>query len=333
MTAIWKWTKVTLMGLLILAVALGGLTWIAGAWAKSQLAQAHPAPGRLVDVGGYDLHLHCLGEGSPTVVVEAGLNDFSLQWSSVQTEISQFTRVCVYDRAGFGWSEPSPQARTVATMVTELHTLLTNAGINGPLVLAGHSFGGIVVREFARQHPEAVAGLVLVDSAHEQHFERVPAFAALTEATVQQFRQLATLSGLGLMALSPEQIPARGLEGEALEAYRARLATTDYFNAAANESQAFLAEFGTAPDEIAGLGNLPLIVLTRGRPDPLPNLSAQENAGYEETWQQMQIELAGLSSNSTQRIAEHSGHYIQLDEPELVIETVRQLVEATGSTN
>ncbi|MBE0669968.1 MAG: alpha/beta hydrolase [Anaerolineales bacterium] len=328
MSKFLKWMKRMLTGLLIFVLVLVALTWVAGSIAKNSLAAQYPAPGKLVDVGGYRMHIHCIGEGSPAVVMEAGLNDFSVQWSAVQAEIGQFARVCVYDRAGFGWSEASPHPRTVETMVSELHTLLQNAEVEAPYVMVGHSFGGIVVREFTHQYPNEVAGMLLVDSAHEQHFVRIPAFATLTEAMASQFKLFATLNSFGIMALSPAQIPARGLEGEALEQYRALLATTDYFNTAVIESSSFLAEFGNGPiQKLKSLGNLPLIVLTRGLPDSLPILSEQENAQYDATWHQLQFELVGLSSNSKQVMAQHSGHYIQLDEPNLVVDAVRELVD------
>ncbi len=328
MSKFLKWMKNMLTGLLIFTLVLVALTWTAGSIAKDILAAQYQAPGKLVDVGGYRMHIHCVGEGSPTVVMEAGLNDFSLQWSAVHTEISQFARVCVYDRAGFGWSEASPHPRTVATMVSELHTLLQNAEVEGPYVVVGHSFGGIVVREFTHQYPDEVTGMLLVDSAHEQHFVRIPAFATLTEAMASQFKLFATLNSFGVMALSPGQIPARGLEGEALEQYRALLATTDYFNVAVIESSTFLTEYGNGSSQkLKSLGNLPLIVLTRGLPDSLPILLEQENALYDATWHQLQMELVGLSSNGKQIIAEQSGHYIQLDRPNLVVAAVRELVE------
>ncbi len=328
MSKFLKWTKKMLTGLLIFVFVLTALTWIAGSIAKNRLAAQYPAPGKLVDVGGYRMHIHCIGEGSPTVVMEAGLNDFSLQWSAVQTEIGQFARVCVYDRAGFGWSDASPHPRTVAMMVNELHTLLQIAEVEAPYVMVGHSFGGILVREFTYQYPDEVSGMVLVDSAHEQHFVRIPAFATLTEAMASQFKLFATLNSFGIMALSPAQIPARGLEGEALEQYRALLATTDYFNAAVIESSSFLAEYGNGSTrKLKSLDDLPLIVLTRGLPDSLPILSEQENAQYDTTWHELQSELVGLSTNGKQIIAQNSGHYIQLDEPNLVIEAVRELIK------
>ena len=132
--------------------------------------QKYPPPGRLVDVGGYRLHIHCLGpEGAsgPTVVMDAGIGECSLGWGLVQPEIARFARVCTFDRAGLGWSDPAPTPRTSRQIVSDLHALLTNAGIKPPYVLVGHSFGGLNARLYTSQFPEEVAGMVLVDSAHE----------------------------------------------------------------------------------------------------------------------------------------------------------------------
>lgn len=133
----------------------------------------YPPPGRLVDVGGYRLHIHCLGrEGvndSPTVVMDAGIGECSLGWSLVQPEIAKFAHVCTYDRAGLGWSDSAPTARTSQQIVSDLHALLGNAGIEPPYVMVGHSFGGLNLRLYASRFPEEVAGMVLVDSAHEDY--------------------------------------------------------------------------------------------------------------------------------------------------------------------
>ena len=133
-----------------------------------------PAPGQRVDVGGFSLHIYCTGEGSPTVVVDAGNGDFSVGWSGIQPEVAKSTRICTYDRAGYGWSDPSPSPRTAKVMAEELHALLVNAGIEPPYVLVGHSLGGYNVRMFADLYPDEVAGMVLVDSAHEDQLKRLP---------------------------------------------------------------------------------------------------------------------------------------------------------------
>jgi pimeloyl-ACP methyl ester carboxylesterase len=126
-------------------------------------------PGRLVDVGGgFMMHIYCTGEGSPTVVLDAGLNGGTLSWARVQEDISNHTRVCSYDRAGMSWSEPGPNPRTFMRIADEIHAVLQAAGEEGPYVLVGHSVGAHTVRFFVQNHPTDVAGIVLVDPAHEK---------------------------------------------------------------------------------------------------------------------------------------------------------------------
>jgi pimeloyl-ACP methyl ester carboxylesterase len=155
-----------------LLLVLAGIVYQAIASARD--AQRYPPLGRLIDVVGYRLHINSTGEGTPAVVLDAGVCDCSLNWCLVQPEVAKFTRVCSYDRAGMGWSDAGPSPRTSEVIVRELHTLLTNAGIAGPYVLVGHSFGGYNVRLFAHDYPEEVVGLVLVDSAHEDQWPMLP---------------------------------------------------------------------------------------------------------------------------------------------------------------
>lgn len=321
MSTFWKWTKKMLTGLLILILGLSALTYAAGMYAKSKLTRENLPSGQLTDVGGYTMHLYCMGEGSPTVILEAGLNDFHVSWSKVQAEIAKDTRVCSYDRAGLGWSEASPHPRTSAVMAEELHTLLTNSGIEGPYILVGHSFGGIIVRLFAQNYPDEVAGMVLVDSAHEEQVSRMPHLKDSADEFIGQFRTLSAMSSFGLMAISPATIPNRGFPDEAYKQYQAVLATTNYFNASIAESTAFYSNI--SPTNTSELGDLPLIVLSHGLPDP-----GSDDDVFEQEWTKMQSELANLSSNSRQIIAAQSGHYIQLDEPNLVIDAIRELVES-----
>jgi pimeloyl-ACP methyl ester carboxylesterase len=319
MSTFWKWTKKMLTGFLILALSLSALTYVAGVYAKSKLMRENLPPGQLTNVGGYNMHLYCSGIGGPTVILEAGLNDFHVSWSKVQAEIAKDTRVCSYDRAGLGWSEANPHPRTSEVMTEELHTLLVNSGIEGPYILVGHSFGGIIVRLFAQNYPDEVAGMVLVDSAHEEQVTRLPFLKDSADEFIGQFRTLSAMSSFGLMALSPATIPNRGFPDIAYKQYQAVLATTDYFDASIAESTAFYSNI--SPTNAAKLGDLPLIVLSHGLPD-LDN----DAVVFEQEWIKMQSELANLSSNSRQIIAKQSGHYIQLDEPNLVIDAVRELV-------
>lgn len=322
MNKIWRWLKRIMAGLLLLLLLLGGLTYTASLSARSRLVHENPPPGQLTDVGDYNMHIYCTGQGSPTVILEAGLNDFFVSWSKVQPEIARVTRVCSYDRAGLGWSEASPHPRKSDAMALELHALLAKSSIEGPYILVGHSFGGIVMRQFAQKYPEEVTGMVLVDSAHEQQVMRLPFLRDTAKEFANQFHTLSALSSLGMMALSPATIPNRGLPDEAYKQYQAVLATTSYFDGAIAESTAFYSSTLEIPESI---GSLPLIVLSHGLSDGTNGIADAQQSQFEQEWTRMQKELAGLSSNGKQVVAAESGHYIQLDQPELVIEAILEI--------
>jgi pimeloyl-ACP methyl ester carboxylesterase len=319
---------------LIAVVALCIATLLAGMSMRFDLARQYPPPGQLVDVGGYRLHLSCAGTGGPTVVMDAGASDFSLFWASVQPEVAQLARVCTYDRAGLGWSELSPHERTSPTMARELHTLLERAQVPGPYVLVGHSLGGLNMRLFARQYPGEVAGMVLVDAAHEEQDVRLAHLRAVAAETGGQFRMLGRLSALGLLAFAPEQIPARGLPDAAAAQYRALLASSGFFAAAAEETAGLEQSFAEARS--AGrstLGPFPVVVLSRGVSEPLPGRSPAEGSADEQIWRELQLDLAARAPGGTHLIAERSGHYIQLQQPELVVAAIRQVLTTAQLAN
>lgn len=317
-----------------LILILGAITWLAGRSARNNLMRQYPAPGQLVDVGGYKMHINCMGEGTPTIVLEAGHSDFSVHWALVQPEVAGFAKVCVYDRAGYGWSESSPHPRTSETIVRELHTLLINAGVAKPYILVGHSFGGMNMRLYAHHYPDEAVGIILVDSVHEEQYIRLPAYREASEYMVAQFRRLALLSRAGIVALFPEGIPDLGLPDEAAAQYGAILATTGYFETSNAETLAMersYTEFRVVKAMDNGLGNLPLVVLSRGLAEPLSGLSPAENQQNEQVWQELQNELVALSTNSQHVIAEKSGHSIPLQQPELVVESIRQLAQVASA--
>jgi pimeloyl-ACP methyl ester carboxylesterase len=161
-----------IVGLVIL-LAIAGASYQA---TESRLdAQRFPQIGKSVDVGGYKLNLNCTGQGSPTVILDSGLGGLALSWQGVQGEVEKFTRVCTYDRGGYGWSDPGPMPRTSAQIVKELHTLLQNSGEKPPYILVGHSSGGFNVRVYNGQYPDDVVGMVLVDASHEDQVRESPA--------------------------------------------------------------------------------------------------------------------------------------------------------------
>ncbi|MCK6585326.1 MAG: alpha/beta hydrolase, partial [Anaerolineales bacterium] len=161
------WLGRIFLALVALIVLFVSAALAAGANNKRDFAKNYPPIGQMVDVGGYRLHLYCTGDsqpGEPVVIVEAGSGSVGLMWALVQGEVAKSARICTYDRAGLGWSEPSPKPRTADVITDELHTLLENAGIEAPYILVGHSLGGIFVREYQYKYPDEVAGIILVDS-------------------------------------------------------------------------------------------------------------------------------------------------------------------------
>jgi len=317
--------RILMLGVVILVLII----LAAGAVAKSNLAKGHPAPGQLVDVGGYKLHINCTGEGSPTVILESGWVESSSTWLLIQPEIAKTTRVCSYDRAGYGWSNPSPHPRTATWRADELHTLLVNANVPGPYVLVGHSLGGMLVRVYAYTYPDEVVGMVLVDSMHEEQYERIPGQKNTIPDAVQQFRMLGALSSTGIMALAPQTIPNQEFPDEVFAQYKVAWATTGHLTAAAAEINAMLESTAEVRAlHITSFGNLPLSVLSRDLYFPIPSLSETENQQLREETRAMQSELAALSINSIHTIAEQSGHHIQFDQPDLVIDAILEMVDA-----
>jgi pimeloyl-ACP methyl ester carboxylesterase len=293
-------------------------------------ARRYPAPGEMVDVGGYDLHLYCTGEagGAPSVVMDSGLGGTVLDWQLVQPEVAKFARVCTYDRAGMGWSDPGDQPRTSQQIVKELHALLGNAGVvEGPYVLVGHSFGGTNMQVYASHYPDEVAGMVLVDSALEdekavtltQSLQPSPVLLKIY-ATIGLTRLPYTLGGEPPGLTSPE------LEDEqvAISSHR------KHVFAVADETSSLQESFNENRADPMSLGNKPLMVLSAGSVQLTGTGLSQEQVNLiDELHSDSQAALTRRSENAKQIIAEDSGHYIQVERPALVIDAVRHVVEAT----
>jgi pimeloyl-ACP methyl ester carboxylesterase len=291
-----------LLGLVVALLALAVAGAIYQAIATERAERAYPPPGEMVDVGGYSLHIHCVGQGSPTVILDGGTGEMSPHWVRVQQEVSDTTRVCAYDRAGMGWSEMGPEPRDARQISSELHTLLSKAGIEGPYVLVGHSFGGLYMQTYAARYPDEVAGVALVDSSTEpdQFSQRSEARDSYepqkqTLAVVPQLVQLGVslLARLGVVRLlfkldpaSPELPPQQRAQIDALTPSTRQVSTT------AGE---FFAPTQTRRLGSPGsLGNKPLAVITAGKSEP--------------SWLELQDELATLSSNSIHRVVKGATH-------------------------
>lgn len=323
----WFW-RVLLIFLDINLVVVG-FSYVNQQITNARDREKFPPPGEMVDIGGYQLHLYCIGQGSPTVILEAGANSWSVVWSRVQDQIAETTQVCAYDRAGFGWSDVSPQLRTASNMVNELYILLTNAGIEGPYIMVGHSYGGALVRLFTDYYPEDVAGMVLVDATHPDQADRLPVdYSAGFTAQMNQFKLLGNLAQLGLLRFGVEKFaPSWNLPEDQLPAYFSMMAQPEYYRTSVAEAESFETSLEQVR-ETGNLGDLPLVVLTAGQLDEeIASYEGVDADAYRSARMELQQELAALSTNSQLIVAEQSGHLIQLYQPTLVIQAVTQVVD------
>lgn len=267
--------------------------------------------GRLVPAGEHRLHLYCTGDGRPTVVLEAGLGGNHLDWILAQPQLSRTTRVCSYDRAGYGWSEPGPKPRTVERISGELALLLRNAGIDGPIVLVGHSFGGLLSLYYAGHHRDQVVGLVLVDSMHPEQFER------FQEAGVD----VPVAPAQGLIYGNPEML-TRGIpqthQALAHDLARRASARASLFDELRNvhHSMAQVNAMAPAPPLRAEV-----IVHGLREWDRL-----YRDGRMEDLWIRLQADLVRRLGAERLVVASHSGHQIPMETPVLVEKIVRAVI-------
>jgi len=277
--------------------------------------ELYPAPGRQLDIGGYRLDIQCGGARGPTVVLEYGLEGSYLDWRLVEPQIAGFTRVCIYDRAGYGWSDPSPRRRVPSVMADELHSLLHAAGEKAPYLLVAHSFGSFNAVMFAHKFPQEVFGLVLVDGMH-----------TLSDFPFPLRRRI---SLLGTEALIPFGLPRwrgwcggaappdlRGLK-QAISCRRTLFRTFYRENESLTASAAEVRSITT-------LGGVPLIVIARDPSVPY--------AGERARWELIQKQKLALSTKGELIVATGSGHDIPLRRPDLIITAVKKLVAQSPST-
>ncbi len=319
--AVWHRIRRILLALilLILCLSLSGILYQKIASALD--ASRYPPIGKRIDLGSYRLYLHCTGinfPGRPTVILEAGLGDTSLVWSKVQPEVAAFARVCSYDRAGYGWSDNGSLPRTAERMIQEMDTLLTTAGVPGPYVLVGHSYGGFLMHHYTSTYPQQVVGLVLVDAAHPEQYQNLELRQEMVKAR-QRLSPCLPSAPFGIMRIFGLLDGLAAMYPPAVQPMvKAHLYQTRFCQTIENEYAVLEESFTQVSASQRSFGDLPLVVLTHGLPLPDPQA--------EQAWQALQKDLATNSSNSTHRIATGSGHHIHLEQPDLVTTAIRQVL-------
>ncbi len=310
--------------LFVLVLAIAGTVYQTAATEADR--KNFPAPGNLIDVGGFKMHIHCMGEGSPTVILETLSGGTSSYWGWVQPEVAKDTRVCVYDRAGRGWSEADPEPISLERTVRNLHTLLANAKIEGPYIMVGHSIGGIYVRQFAAEYPHEIVGMVLVDASNPYQFDRYPEMGKENENYMQIAQYFPALARLGIgrlyFALGGEIDFAEMKEPEKSE-IKAAWSSPEYFESQVAEVAAGRRIFEDG-QKLGDLGSLPLVVLTQGNATTTPE------------WIELQNELAGLSTDSwhlTVDGATHASLAFNSEHAHMVSQAILQLMRAVQNGN
>ncbi len=268
-------------------------------------------PGEMIDVGTHKMHINCIGEGSPSVIIDSGIGGFSLEWIRIQNNLAEDVRICSYDRAGYGWSEPGPKPRTTAQISFELKKLLTEANIPGPYLMVGHSFGGYNIRYFANLFPDEVAGMVFVDASHPEQFNTEEFKRVRKEAETKQFKRKNSFSVRTIRPVIANNFPAENKRTAymLMLTLKSKMTLIDEL-----DNMEFSAQELNRHEEL-GNYHFPVVVITRGK-RVWPHTDMGDRR--EQQWLWLQSDLNNISSQSYHFIARNSGHIVHLDEPELV---------------
>jgi pimeloyl-ACP methyl ester carboxylesterase len=286
---------------------------------------AHP-PGAIYRVDGHRMRLDCMGSGSPAIVLDSALGDSGLDWSAVQPELARTTRVCSYDRAGFGWSDALPRPRDADHIASELHGLLAAAKIDGPIVLMGHSLGGIYIRDYATRYPADAAGLVFVDASTpaQNQDPAVKAHGLMRRPPLPQILLIKTAFILGI----PRLAGACSHATPGFDAYTSRLRSEDRCHQEF-QGPAEMESFDRSSEETlhtGPYGALPILIFSH---DPA---KSDEPADLAKAWEKWQEDLKTLSTRSRRIIARSSGHYVQIDRPDLIEKEVTLFIKQIRGT-
>lgn len=335
------------------AIAAGAMGYLWQRHRTQQDRQALPPLGKLYEVNGSTWHLNCMGEGEPTILVDCGLASFSVDWQLIQPEVAKHTRICTYDRAGTGWSDPVPGPRTSLLMMSQLRALLDAANIRGPFIVAGQSLGGLNLRLFTHLYPAEVLGAVLIEGAHEDIYARLgPNFRSLLDSTALLRYPATAAAHLGVARLvinTVLAVPAMHrfvnqhfsdnmlghFSAEQLERLVVPRCWSNYLPTVIREFAGFAAS--TSQVKVARaiqpqvFGDKKLVVV-KANVDKAARrfrrVSYFSVEAFKRTWTDMQHDLLNLSSNSELRVADQSGHSIMLEQPDIIATAILDVLAA-----
>lgn len=322
-----NWIKIGLLSLLGVIVGLPLLGVVFQHIATALDRSAYPMPGKRIGLDDTTLHIYCSGpeESENTIVIDVGAGNWSLHWADLQDDMANQTRVCSYDRVGWGWSDGGPlEPRVGAKHAQQLHDLLMRAGETPPYVMIGHSYGGYLNRLYHKQFPDDVSAIVLVEAAHEDQWSRIPALTALImNEGVANMKTAEAISRFGLLRFF--DLPSQGVSKhpDRTKAVDDAAKTAKYYVAFQSE---MLGAQGIAKEvrESGSVGDTPLLVISGGRSayaychDEL-GLPCRET---QDAWHAMQEELAELSTNSTHLVLPEATHAIQLEQPDAIVKAI-----------
>lgn len=319
---IFKWILISILSLPFLFVFTG---FVYEQVSRSLTARKFPVQGKLVDVNGHKLNVQSYGTGKPVVVFESGLDmGGSLVWKKVQPDVARFATVVSYDRAGILWSERGENPKTCEAMADELYTLLQNSNHTGPYILVGHSMAGYMLRSFIKNHADEVAGVVFVDVSHPDQLNRFPEIRAMMSRPSDWITNFKSSIGITRWFAPPNQYPAT------FESDSINMIPNAYMPMSLHTVLEELTNFeklGVEANAISSFGEIPLVVITGTDEKRIDEFTDKEvGLKFGKLWMEMQTDLLSLSSNSKHILADRSGHYVQLDQPEIVIEAVRSLI-------
>ena len=301
----------------------------------AQLPEKYPPPGEMVDVGPYSLHLYCTGDATakPVVVVSSGAGGSVADWALVQPEVAKFARICIYDRLGLGWSFGTPQGQTYQEEAEDVHTLLNNAGIEGPYILVGASYGGAVMQVYASMYPDDVAGLVMADvvtrEIESKYPEKYQKNLKISRQIISAFSTPGLFRLMQWFGLLPKTTP---LFDNFPPDWKEMANALVYNSRMGADRKATMSNFDERNAQFMSAAPLPdvsMIVIARETADALPGPPFDEETilQAEKAWREAQIELAAQVSDGTLIVAKGSGHSVQFDKPEVVINAIRTIVE------